>query len=166
MLNGASGSSSSSSSTSTRWSTKSCGCTRPSPPRPEPLKCAVGLKTRSGTGVVLPVDARVAVSLDMLHREPQVWGADAAEFRPERWEGLRGNALEGQCNYLPFLTEPRRCPCSGYVMQQAKVFLAVLVLEADLEVTNAATVRKRLGPVSEPTVSLVFSVQAHQGMGI
>ncbi|RAH84620.1 cytochrome P450 [Aspergillus japonicus CBS 114.51] len=132
----------------------------PIPTTARAIDCAVGLKTRSGTGVVLPVDARAAVSLDMLHRDSQVWGADAEVFRPERWEGLRGHVLEGECKYLPFLTGPRRCPCSGYVMQQAKVLLAVLVLEADLEVTNVAAVRKRLGPVSEPTASLAFSVRA------
>ncbi|PYI14850.1 cytochrome P450, partial [Aspergillus violaceofuscus CBS 115571] len=93
----------------------------PIPTTARAIDCAVGLKTRSGTGVVLPVDARVAVSLDMLHRDPQVWGADVEVFRPERWEGLRGHVLEGECKYLPFLTGPRRCPCSGYVMQQAKV---------------------------------------------
>lgn len=40
-----------------------------------------------------------------MHRRTDLWGADAAEFRPERWEGL----LPG-FNFLPFNGGPRICP--------------------------------------------------------
>ena len=66
--------------------------------------------------------------------------------------------MENECKYLSFLTGSRRCPCTGFVLQQVKVFLAVLMLEVDLEVTNASVVEKKIGPVSEPTDSLRFTV--------
>ncbi len=40
-----------------------------------------------------------------MHRREDLWGKDAAEFRPERWEGL----LPG-FSYLPFNGGPRICP--------------------------------------------------------
>lgn len=46
-------------------------------------------------------------------------------------------------------------------MQQVKVFLAVLILEVDMEVTNASVVEKRLGPVSQPTEPLRFTVHSY-----
>ncbi|KAL4864286.1 hypothetical protein BDV12DRAFT_189023 [Aspergillus spectabilis] len=118
----------------------------------------IPMKTQSGLPFVLPVAARVAVSLDMLHHDPQIWGDDTSSFRPERWSGLLPNTMEAECKYLPFLTGPRRCPCTGFVLQQVKVFLAVLLQEVELEVLNAATVEKRLGPVAEPTGPLAFTV--------
>ncbi|KAL4926340.1 cytochrome P450 [Aspergillus undulatus] len=118
----------------------------------------VHMETLSGANIVLPVQARVTVSLDMLHHDPHTWGDDATDFRPERWESLHANTMESECKYFPFLMGPRRCPCSGYVLQMVKVFLAILVLELDLKVTNATTAEKKLGPVSEPTVPLAFAV--------
>lgn len=117
----------------------------------------VNIQTQSAS-FAIPVEARVAVSLAMLHQDPLVWGEDASQFRPERWDGLLPNTMETECKYLPFLTGPRRCPCTGFILQQVKVFLAVLLTEVDLEVTNAATVEKKLGPVSEPTEPLTFIV--------
>ena len=116
------------------------------------------MHTQSGANLIIPEQARVAVSLAMLHQDPQIWGRDASQFRPERWEGLLSNTMENECKYLSFLTGSRRCPCTGFVLQQVKVFLAVLMLEVDLEVTNASVVEKKIGPVSDPTDSLRFTV--------
>ncbi|KAL4798517.1 cytochrome P450 [Aspergillus venezuelensis] len=119
----------------------------------------VHLKAASEASISLPTEAQVTFSLDMLHHDPQIWGEDANKFRPERWDSLHMNTLESECKFVTFLVGPRRCPCSGYVLQMVKVFLAVCVLEVDLEVTNAMAVEKRLGPVSVPTVPLGFAVQ-------
>ena len=43
--------------------------------------------------------------INSMHRRPDLWGKDAAEYRPERWEGL----LPG-FNFLPFNAGPRICP--------------------------------------------------------
>ena len=40
-----------------------------------------------------------------MHRRPDLWGPDAAEFRPERWEGLTPGF-----RFLPFNGGPRICP--------------------------------------------------------
>lgn len=40
-----------------------------------------------------------------MQRREDLWGADAAEFRPERWEGLQAGF-----NFLPFNAGPRICP--------------------------------------------------------
>ncbi|KAL4963415.1 cytochrome P450 [Aspergillus stella-maris] len=119
----------------------------------------VHLKAASEASITLPAEAQVTFSLDMLHHDPQIWGEDASEFRPERWDNLHANTLKSECKFVTFLTGPRQCPCSGYVLHMVKVFLAVCVLEVDLEVTNAAAVEKRLGPVSVPTVPLAFAVR-------
>ena len=40
-----------------------------------------------------------------MHRRKDLWGADAAEFRPERWQGLKAGF-----NFVPFNGGPRICP--------------------------------------------------------
>ncbi|KAH9849884.1 cytochrome P450 monooxygenase pc-bph [Lenzites betulinus] len=42
-----------------------------------------------------------------LHRDPTVWGADAEEFRPERW--LEGDKSAMQKAFAPFSFGPRSC---------------------------------------------------------
>lgn len=46
----------------------------------------------------LPAGTIVAYNFYALHRLPQIWGVDADEFRPERWEGRKG----GSWDWVPF----------------------------------------------------------------
>lgn len=41
----------------------------------------------------------------LMHRDPEIWGSDAEEFRPERWE--RARPMWG---FVPFGGGPRICP--------------------------------------------------------
>nr|QNH68019.1 PfpB [Penicillium sp.] len=41
----------------------------------------------------------------LMHRDPDLWGPDAEEFRPERWESARP-----LWNFVPFGGGPRICP--------------------------------------------------------
>ena len=41
------------------------------------------------------------------HRSQASFGENALDFRPERWEGLKGEALLG---FVPFNSGPRVCP--------------------------------------------------------
>lgn len=49
---------------------------------------------------------RVAFSTWAAHRSTRAFGDDAHEFRPERWEHLKGDAL----GFVPFNSGPRVCP--------------------------------------------------------
>lgn len=42
-----------------------------------------------------------------MHRDPRIWGADAGDFRPERWAQARP-----LWNFAPFGGGPRICPAS------------------------------------------------------
>ncbi|KAL9000148.1 MAG: hypothetical protein Q9188_005739 [Gyalolechia gomerana] len=49
-----------------------------------------------------------------MHRREDLWGADAAEFRPERWEGLQAGF-----KFLPFNGGPRICPGQQFALTEA-----------------------------------------------
>lgn len=55
--------------------------------------------------VFVPRGTNVTYLTYRLHRDPRIWGEDAAEFRPERWESFHPKAWE----YIPFNGGPRIC---------------------------------------------------------
>ncbi|EHK21754.1 uncharacterized protein TRIVIDRAFT_191943 [Trichoderma virens Gv29-8] len=55
----------------------------------------------------------------LLHRDPEYWGEDAAEFRPERWDGIRPF-----WNFVPFGGGPRICPANVMAVTEAAYFVA------------------------------------------
>ena len=60
----------------------------------------------------IPKGTAVAYSVYSMHRQPSLYGLDADDFRPERWEeplGLNENALSSKWGYLPFNAGPRSC---------------------------------------------------------
>lgn len=54
------------------------------------------------------------------HRQKDVWGDDAEEFRPERWLGEEGRSIARQgWVYLPFNGGPRVCLGQQYALTEA-----------------------------------------------
>lgn len=61
----------------------------------------------------------VQVNKSVMHRDKDVWGEDADEYRPERWENLRPF-----WNFVPFGGGPRRCPAQLLVTTEASYLIA------------------------------------------
>lgn len=69
----------------------------------------------------------MAYSVYSMHRREDVYGADALEFRPERWapeEGLRPGWA-----YLPFNGGPRVCPGQQFALTEASYAIVRIVQE-------------------------------------
>ena len=109
------------------------------------------IQPRSSQAVILPKGTQVLSSIHMLHHDEQVWGPDANGFVPERWFSQRRNELENRCQFLPFLSGPRGCPSSGFVLLQVKVMLAVLFFNSDIELPDCAGLKANVGAIVEPT---------------
>lgn len=64
------------------------------------------------------------MAFHVLHQQPEVFGPDAREFRPDRWldEGLRPG-----WNYLPFGGGPRVCPGQQFALVEASYTVVRLV---------------------------------------
>lgn len=80
-------------------------------------------------GYYVPAGAVVAASVTNLHRDPAVWGPDAGEFRPERWEegdgGLEASLPKGA--YIPFGLGPRVCLGMRLAQLETRAVVAVLL---------------------------------------
>ena len=56
--------------------------------------------------VLVPRGSRVGYHVWAMHRDPRIWGPDAHEFKPQRWDDP---ALRPGWGYLPFNGGPRVC---------------------------------------------------------
>lgn len=119
----------------------------------------IAVETRNHDTVVLPQGTQLFSSVLLLHRDKQVWGESADEFRPARWLGVNINSVQNRCEYLPFLTGPRACPCSGFVLLQVKTMLAVLLSRADIEIPKSSEVERCIGGVLRPTRPVGYEVR-------
>ncbi|CAG5042715.1 unnamed protein product [Parnassius apollo] len=76
------------------------------------------------SGVTLPVNTGVLVSIWSMHRNPKYWGLDAEKFEPNRF--LNGHKHH-QYSFMPFSNGPRNCLGYQYAMMSMKTVLATLL---------------------------------------
>lgn len=77
-------------------------------------------------GVAIPKGTQVDVMLHAIHRSREIWGDDADEFRPDRWDALTGDA-NNNFAFEAFLQGPRICPGRHFAMIGIKTSLVELV---------------------------------------
>ncbi|KAH3946677.1 hypothetical protein HBI56_068140 [Parastagonospora nodorum] len=72
--------------------------------------------------VFIKKGGRVVYQVFSTHRRRDIWGDDAEEFRPERWEHIRPGF-----GYLPFNGGPRICPGQPFALVEAAYVLTRLL---------------------------------------
>ncbi|CAE7669401.1 ascE [Symbiodinium necroappetens] len=76
----------------------------------------------------MPAQMPVVINIMALHYSKELWGEDAAEFRPERWEHGQTHKFA----YLPFATGPRQCIGREFTLVEQKVTMVKLFQNFDL----------------------------------
>ncbi|CAG8972831.1 hypothetical protein HYALB_00001250 [Hymenoscyphus albidus] len=71
--------------------------------------------------LVQPGD-QVDMAFGALHIDPDIWGEDALEFKPERWAGLKQS-----WNFIPFLGGRRICPAQQNILTDMSYVLVRLM---------------------------------------
>ena len=104
----------------------------------QPTTLPLGGGADGQSPIALRKGQRVLFSVYGMHRRADLWGADALEFRPERWEEGKVPAWQ----FLPFLGGPRVCIGQQFALTEA-AFLLVRVL-GEFEAVEAVD-RERLG---------------------
>ncbi|KAL2870553.1 cytochrome P450 monooxygenase afumB [Aspergillus lucknowensis] len=83
------------------------------------------------SGVLIRKGERVIFSSWGSHRSSRSYGDDALEFRPERWEGLKSEAL----GYIPFSAGPRVCLGQQYALLEAS-YATIRIIQTFARVEN------------------------------
>ncbi|KAJ7466262.1 cytochrome P450 [Mycena galericulata] len=105
------------------------------------------LKIRKGDQVIIPILA--------LNRDVEIWGPNAMEFIPERWDSPPTNTIPGIWGHmLTFIGGPRSCIGYRFSLVETKALLFTLVraFEFELAVPREDVGKKSMFIVQRPIV--------------
>eukprot|EP00760_Papus_ankaliazontas_P024563 PhM_4_TR2389/c1_g1_i4/m.10324 len=88
--------------------------------------------TLPGSGAHLEKGAWVTIPTYVAHHNPNVWGDDVEEFRPERWEHLDVAELQREGKFIPFLIGMRNCIGREFALQEVAMCMATVVRQFKL----------------------------------
>ncbi|KAK8499378.1 hypothetical protein V6N13_010588 [Hibiscus sabdariffa] len=83
-------------------------------------------ETRIGN-ILVPKGVCIWTLIPTLHRDPDIWGPDANEFKPDRFINGVSKACKSPQGYIPFGLGTRLCLGKNFAMVQLKVLLALIV---------------------------------------
>lgn len=81
----------------------------------------------------IPKGTEMVISIWQINRSPEVWGPDAAEFKPERWINVdewkvnRHGGAKSNYDFITFLEGPRSCIGQEFARAEMRCLLAALV---------------------------------------
>ncbi|XP_062190114.1 cytochrome P450 709B2-like [Phragmites australis] len=104
-------------------------------------------------GFRVPEGAILSIPIATIHRDKEVWGEDAGEFRPERFENGVTRAAKHPNALLSFSSGPRSCIGQNFAMIEAKAVVAMILQRFTLELSpkyvhapmDVLTLRPRYG---------------------
>lgn len=98
-----------------------------------PPAWAIGRRARRDCeieGYHLPAGQVVMLSQWVLHRAPEIWGADVLDFKPERFDPAHPQEVP-QFAYFPFGGGPRMCIGMPFAQMEARLLLATIAQHFD-----------------------------------
>uniref|UniRef100_A0A0D9WY15 Cytochrome P450 n=1 Tax=Leersia perrieri TaxID=77586 RepID=A0A0D9WY15_9ORYZ len=86
-------------------------------------------------GIKVPKGAILTIPIATIHRDKEVWGPDADEFRPERFEKGASRAAKHPNALLSFSSGPRSCIGQNFAMIEAKTVVAMILQRFSFELS-------------------------------
>ena len=98
----------------------------------------MGVDGKVVTEIFVPKGTVVISANAAVNRSRSIWGADAREWKPERWLDPKGLANANPKNYLVFGAGPHRCIGQEYVTLNMSMTLglAVTMMTFEHEITK------------------------------
>ncbi|KAK8051553.1 hypothetical protein PG993_002938 [Apiospora rasikravindrae] len=110
--------------------------------------------------IFVPAGTEVNFSTHVLHRRRDLWGPDADDFVPERWEKRR----PGVFHYVPFNGGPRICIGQQFALTEAGFVVVRMLQEFDaiegLDLDNSSRDYSNFGITCAPG----SSIDRHEGV--
>ncbi|KAJ3005192.1 UNVERIFIED_CONTAM: hypothetical protein HDU68_004710 [Siphonaria sp. JEL0065] len=131
---------------------------------PAPITNRITVEDDLLDGYRIPKGTVVLVSPAVNHRLEEYWGADALEFKPERWISSADNTEDSDSRrpfgaYMPFLLGPRNCIGQRFAILEMKAILAVLVRGFEFVKVEGQVIKKKLRLTWKPEPGLQMIVK-------
>ncbi|XP_014550459.1 hypothetical protein COCVIDRAFT_43025 [Bipolaris victoriae FI3] len=111
--------------------------------------------------VLIPKGTSVAFSVYAMHRRPDLYGMDAEQFRPERWDEempMYNNPTNAKWGYLPFHGGPRICLGQDFALSEA-AYVTVRLLKRFASIKLPEGELAELVGVEKQQMTLVISIK-------
>ncbi|KAG9508574.1 Cytochrome P450 3A13, partial [Fragariocoptes setiger] len=108
-----------------------------------PMPSFVGRKLQHDVrikGMTLPRGACIIPSTLAVHHDKTLWGPDASEFRPERFENAKNYHA---AQFLPFSLGSRSCAGNRMAMSVIRTFISQIILQYKLDIASSTCLELR-----------------------
>jgi len=114
-------------------------------------------------GYDLPKGTIVMANIHHIHHNPELWGADVNEFKPERFLCRNENEFQKNENLISFSAGKRICPAESLAMTNFFVFFIGLIQNFSIETTSPPSLEGKPGLVISPhPYDVILRPRGHQ----